>query len=126
MRIHFRPINWLLLVLTFALPSVDAPAGSVGKIAGIPLQLPRVGIGSGAYFLADTKTELTNTRLRSQALEDHLSMVVGAPASAAESAAPMRAVGLRTAESHTYSAEESLAMPPVLGPVLGTKWPTPW
>ncbi|MGB5295989.1 MAG: hypothetical protein WBP34_13635, partial [Thermoanaerobaculia bacterium] len=52
-----------------------------------------IGIDGGAQFLADSGTELTKTRLRSQALTDFPPIMLGASALAVHDASPMRAEG---------------------------------
>jgi hypothetical protein len=54
-----------------------------------------IGIGSGAEFLADERSELTGTRLRRQALETYPPVVLGPSAELVARGGNFRAVGLR-------------------------------
>jgi hypothetical protein len=74
-----------------------------------------IGIDGGARFLADSGTELTKTRLRSQALTDFPPIMLGASAMAVHDASPMRAQGW----SGTFVSDSGVApainVPSVLG-----------
>ncbi len=54
-----------------------------------------IGIAGGAEFLADKQTELTETRLRRQALDRYPPVVFGPGPEVADAAGPFRAAGLR-------------------------------
>jgi hypothetical protein len=53
-----------------------------------------IGIGSGAQFLADKDSELTQTRMRRQALDRYPPVVLGPDAEQAQQAGLFRAVGI--------------------------------
>jgi hypothetical protein len=71
-----------------------------------------IGIGAGAEFLADTKTGLTQTRLRRQALDRYPPVVYGLEPDRAEKAGPFRAVGVRAPEAAKKPAEATPSAPP--------------
>ncbi len=64
-----------------------------------------IGVGSGAQFLADKEIDLTQARLRSQALELYPPMVLGPSADQIESAGPFRAVGLLPVQDGSSNGE---------------------
>jgi len=65
-----------------------------------------VGIGSGAEFLAEVETGLTQARLRRQALATYPPLVLGLGPAAVVAGGPMRADGLRVAPAPKVDVEE--------------------
>jgi hypothetical protein len=78
-----------------------------------------IGIGSGADFLADVDTELTQTRLRRQAIEKFPPVVLGPSAATVEEGGAFRAVGLRVPDESTEDAPADAASPYDVAPILG-------
>ena len=78
-----------------------------------------IGIGSGAEFLADVDTELTQTRLRRQALEKFPPVVLGPSAVKVEEGGSFRAVGLRAGAEPAEDAPAEAASPYDVAPILG-------
>ena len=87
-------------------PPVFGEAGTYGELLGedgierletwIAAGGTAIGIGEGAEFLADRELELTATRLRRQALEEHPPVVLGPSVLEVVDAGPFHALGLRT------------------------------
>ena len=76
-----------------------------------------IGVGSGADFLADVETALTQTRLRRQALEKFPPVVLGPSAVMVEQGGPFRAVGLRAADGNDEDTMPEAASGPALAAV---------
>ncbi|MGB7490527.1 MAG: M14 family zinc carboxypeptidase [Thermoanaerobaculia bacterium] len=74
-----------------------------------------IGIDGGAQFLADSGTELTKTRLRSQALTDFPPIMLGASALAVHDASPMRAQGWLGTSVSDSGVAPAIDVPSVLG-----------
>jgi len=74
-----------------------------------------IGIDGGAQFLADSGTELTKTRLRSQALTDFPPIMLGASALAVHGASPMRAQGWSGTSVSDSGVAPAIDVPSVLG-----------
>ncbi|MGB5513260.1 MAG: hypothetical protein WBP36_01935, partial [Thermoanaerobaculia bacterium] len=74
-----------------------------------------IGIDGGAQFLADSGTELTKTRLRSQALTDFPPIMLGASALAVHGASPMRAQGWLGTSVSDSGVAPAIDVPSVLG-----------
>ncbi len=74
-----------------------------------------IGIDGGAQFLADSGTELTKTRLRSQALTDFPPIMLGASALAVHDASPMRAEGWSGTPVSDSGVAPAIDVPSVLG-----------
>jgi hypothetical protein len=121
------------------LPQTYGGPGSYERILGDPgLQRLRdwieaggtaIGIGSGAEYLADEDNELTDTRLRRQALDRYPPVVIGPGPEEAQAGGPFRAAGIRAPEGEKKAGkeEEGQAIPrfkgsspydvaPILGP----------
>jgi hypothetical protein len=114
-------------------PPVFGGPGTYRELLG-PDGLPRlkdwieaggtaIGIGGGAQFLADEKSELTQTRLRRQALEKYPPVVLGPSAELVASGGNFRAVGMRAepddeeGDGKKSPSRESLYdVAPLLGP----------
>lgn len=78
-----------------------------------------IGIGSGAEFLADAELQLTQTRLRSQAIESFPSVVLGPPAEQVEPGAPLRAIGVRAPAEKESDDAAPVGSPYDVAPVIG-------
>jgi hypothetical protein len=80
-----------------------------------------IGVGSGADFLADVDTDLTQTRLRRQALEKFPPVVLGPNAVTVDEGGSFRAVGLRAdnGDDDDDEAETEAASPYDVAPILG-------
>jgi hypothetical protein len=110
-------------------PPAGRGAGSYRSVIGKPgvEQLTRwieaggtaIGVGSGAEFLADVDTELTQTRLRRQAIEKFPPVVLGPSAAKVEQGGSFRAVGLRAGDESTEDAPAEAASPYDVAPILG-------
>ena len=74
-----------------------------------------IGIEGGAQFLADSGTELTRTRLRSQALSDFPPVILGASALAVQAASPMSAEGWSGTPVSDSGVAPAIEIPSVLG-----------
>ena len=74
-----------------------------------------IGLDGGAQFLADSGTELTKARLRSQALSDFPPVILGASALAARVASPMRAQGWSGTHVSDSGEAPAIDVPSVLG-----------
>jgi len=87
------------------------PDGFARLVAWIKAGGTAIGIGGGAEFLADEKSELTKTKLRRQALERYPPAVMGPTARLVASGGNFRAVGLRaeTAKDRKEDADRKPA-----------------
>jgi hypothetical protein len=65
-----------------------------------------IGVGSGSEFLADKEVELTQARLRRQALDRYPPVVFGTSPQEAMQAGPFRATGLRAEEPDADEAAD--------------------
>ena len=74
-----------------------------------------IGLAGGAQFLADSGTELTKTRPRSQALTDFPPIILGASALAVQEASPMRADGWSGTPVSDSGVAPATEVPSVLG-----------